>query len=157
MKNDVYIQQTDGESQKGTNGTNEPSRSSVVTTAQVEPTFKVIIDNGKPSETTANGEIELRAVLKRLYEESKKTDYAYFDIKVYDKYETDLSESQFITEIIGEIMNEGEKMKGRNLDYEKKFRAYLFKGDLERHKAICKNINVEFKKGDRLIKERGTK
>lgn len=74
--------------------------------AQAEPTFKVIIDNGKPSETIANGEIELRAVLKRLYEESKKTDYAYFDIKVYDKYETDLSESQFITEIIGEIMNE---------------------------------------------------
>ena len=33
----------------------------------------------------------------------------------------------------------------RDLEYEKKFRAYLFKGDLERHKEICKNINVEFK------------
>ena len=86
---------------------------------QAEPTFKVIIDNGKPSETTANGEIELRAVLKQQYAESQKTDYAYFDIKVYDDKGTDLSESQFITEIIGEIMNEesedkseGEKWKG---------------------------------------------
>jgi len=30
----------------------------------------------------------------------------------------------------------------RNLNYEDKFRAYLFKGDFERHKKICKNINV---------------
>ncbi len=33
-------------------------------------------------------------------------------------------------------------MVKRNLDYEKKFRAYLFSGDFERHKKICKNINV---------------
>ena len=32
--------------------------------------------------------------------------------------------------------------KKRNLEYENKFRAYLFSGDFERHKAICKNINV---------------
>ena len=31
----------------------------------------------------------------------------------------------------------------RNLDYEKRFRVYLFRGDWERHKDICKNINVE--------------
>jgi hypothetical protein len=30
----------------------------------------------------------------------------------------------------------------RNLEYEKKFRAYLFRGNWERHKDICKNINV---------------
>ena len=84
----------------------EKVKSITIDTAQVEPTYKVIIDNGKPSETTANGEIELRAVLKQQYAESQKTDYAYFDIKVYDNKGTDLSESQFITEIIGEIMNE---------------------------------------------------
>ena len=33
-------------------------------------------------------------------------------------------------------------MTNRNLEYEKKFKAYLFKGDFERHKEICKNINV---------------
>jgi hypothetical protein len=30
----------------------------------------------------------------------------------------------------------------RNLEYEKKFMKYLFRGDFERHKEICKNINV---------------
>ena len=38
-------------------------------------------------------------------------------------------------------------MKQRNLEYENKFRAYLFSWDLETHKKICENINVEFKKG----------
>jgi len=33
-------------------------------------------------------------------------------------------------------------MKERNLEYEARFRAYLFSGDFERHKLICKNINV---------------
>jgi hypothetical protein len=33
-------------------------------------------------------------------------------------------------------------MSERNLEYENKFRAYLFKGDWERQKEICKNINV---------------
>ena len=37
-------------------------------------------------------------------------------------------------------------MKKRNLEYEKRFRAYLFNGNLERHKEICKNLNVDFKK-----------
>lgn len=34
-------------------------------------------------------------------------------------------------------------MKKRNLDYERKFRAYLFSGDIQRYKQICKNINVK--------------
>ena len=34
-------------------------------------------------------------------------------------------------------------MKPRNLQYEQKFRAYLFSGGFERHKEICKNINVK--------------
>ena len=33
-------------------------------------------------------------------------------------------------------------MRERNLEYEKKFRAYLFSFDFETHKEICKNINV---------------
>lgn len=33
-------------------------------------------------------------------------------------------------------------MKLRNLKYEQKFKAYLFKFDWKTHKAICKNINV---------------
>ena len=34
-------------------------------------------------------------------------------------------------------------MKKRNLEYEKKFRAYLFSMDFETHKKICENINVK--------------
>ena len=34
-------------------------------------------------------------------------------------------------------------MEERNLKYEQKFRAYLFKGSLERHKKICENLNVK--------------
>ena len=33
-------------------------------------------------------------------------------------------------------------MKERSLEYEKKFRAYLFSGCCERHREICKNLNV---------------
>lgn len=33
-------------------------------------------------------------------------------------------------------------MKKRNLEYEKRFRAYLFSFNFETHKQICENINV---------------
>jgi len=33
-------------------------------------------------------------------------------------------------------------MKKRNLEYEAKFRKYLFSFNFENHKDICKNINV---------------
>ena len=36
----------------------------------------------------------------------------------------------------------GRRMKQRNLEYENKFRAYLFKGDWKRYTEICKNLNV---------------
>ena len=35
------------------------------------------------------------------------------------------------------------EMNKRSLEYEKKIRAYLFKGSLSRHKAICENLNVK--------------
>ena len=34
-------------------------------------------------------------------------------------------------------------MKQRNLEYEKRFRKYLFSFSFEKHKEICKNINVK--------------
>ena len=34
-------------------------------------------------------------------------------------------------------------MKERNIEYENKFRKYLFSFSLENHKEICKNINVK--------------
>jgi len=38
-------------------------------------------------------------------------------------------------------------MKERNLEYENKFRAYLFSMDFKTHKEICKNINVKHNQG----------
>ena len=34
-------------------------------------------------------------------------------------------------------------MKKRSLEYEAKFRKYLYSFDLETHKEICKNINLK--------------
>jgi len=34
-------------------------------------------------------------------------------------------------------------MKKRNVEYEKKFRAYLYSFDFETHKKICENINLK--------------
>jgi len=56
--------------------------------------------------------------------------------------ETDLERAErFDNGLISE--KEILEYKKRNLEYEKKFRAYLFKGNLERHKEICKNLNVK--------------
>jgi len=33
-------------------------------------------------------------------------------------------------------------MNKRSLEYEKRIRAYLFKGDIKRFKAICKEIGI---------------
>ena len=40
-------------------------------------------------------------------------------------------------------MDRQDERNKRNLEYEKKFRHYLFKGNFERHKEICKNLNVK--------------
>lgn len=34
-------------------------------------------------------------------------------------------------------------MKKRSLEYEQKFRKYLYSFDFETHKKICENINVK--------------
>lgn len=45
-------------------------------------------------------------------------------------------------------------MNNRNLDYEKKFRAYLFKGDIGRFKRICEDNNIvhTLKSYDEVVK-----
>ena len=34
-------------------------------------------------------------------------------------------------------------MNERDLNYEWKFRVYLFKGDKDRYESICRNLNVK--------------
>tara|TARA_Y100000310_G_C20453694_1_gene701997 strand:+ start:658 stop:801 length:144 start_codon:yes stop_codon:yes gene_type:complete len=45
-------------------------------------------------------------------------------------------------------------MKKRSLEYEKKFRKYLFSFDLETHKKICKEMYLEINKCKRDKKMR---
>jgi len=46
-------------------------------------------------------------------------------------------------------------MKKRNLDYEKKFRTYLFSFDFETHKQICKDLNVKHNQNEVLERCKG--
>lgn len=41
------------------------------------------------------------------------------------------------------ILRKAKKMKERSLEYEKKFRKYLYSFDYETHKKICENINIK--------------
>jgi len=70
--------------------------------------YRVIFDNGKPSEETFNNEADLKAGLKKFYLENK--DSGIFDCFVYSLEESDdgidISESQFINEMIEEILEE---------------------------------------------------
>jgi len=38
-------------------------------------------------------------------------------------------------------------MKKRSIEYELKFRKYLYSFDFQTHKEICKNINVKHNQG----------
>jgi len=62
--------------------------------------FKLIVDTGKPSEEVVKDEVELKKRLTELYHEQENEP---FDVFVF-RGEEDISESQFISEMIGEIM-----------------------------------------------------
>jgi len=66
--------------------------------------YKVIFDNGKPYEKTFNTDEDLKKALMLFYIENK--DINYFDVKVFNEEDEDISESQFIEEIIGDIITE---------------------------------------------------
>ena len=71
--------------------------------------YKIIFDNGKPYEVLVNSEAELKEKLKEFYESQEdKTDY--FNAEVFNEQGEDISESQFINEIVGEILGENEKI-----------------------------------------------
>ena len=65
--------------------------------------YKIIFDNGKPYEETAENKTDLKAKLKKFYEEQDKEDY--FNAYVYNDKDEDITETQFIDEIINEILN----------------------------------------------------
>jgi len=93
---------------KDKNGLNRATHSNEKTPSNIitPPLFSVVIDNGKPYTETANNEDELFNILKKNYAESQNTEYPYFDIKIYNKDGDDISEQQFISEMISVIMDE---------------------------------------------------
>jgi len=66
-------------------------------------TFKLIIDNGKPYEVIVNDDNELKVKLEEFKKMADSGDYAYFDIIILNEKDEDISESQFINELIGEL------------------------------------------------------
>lgn len=69
--------------------------------------YKIVFDNGKPYEETANNNEELKSKLKDFYESNKDSD-DYFNSWVYNENGENISDSQFIAEIIDDILNESE-------------------------------------------------
>jgi hypothetical protein len=68
--------------------------------------YKAIFDIGKPYEETINNDTDLRKALKVFYEQSLKDDNDLYDVQIFNSENEDISESQFITEMIFEIMEE---------------------------------------------------
>ena len=61
--------------------------------------YKIIFDLGKPYEEIAKDEKDLKKKLKKFYLENRQSGY-YYNAEVFFNGE-DISESQFITEMIG--------------------------------------------------------
>ena len=68
-----------------------------------QTSYKIIFDDGKPHETIVNGERALKRVLKEFYQKNAHTDYPY-DAHVYNSEGDDITESQFIEEMVGKFL-----------------------------------------------------
>ena len=68
--------------------------------------YKAIFDIDKPYEETFNNDKDLRASLKRFYINSLEDENDNYDVLVFNSKDEDISESQFIKEMIFEIMEE---------------------------------------------------
>jgi len=63
--------------------------------------YTLIVDNGKPSEVVLKDKAELIAKLKECKSEASK--YAYYDLKLYDRDGRDITEFQWVEELISDI------------------------------------------------------
>jgi hypothetical protein len=70
-----------------------------------KPRYNIIFDDGKPYEVSVKGEIELKKELQKFYLKNKDND-GYYDASVFNEKNEDISESQFVEEIIGDILEE---------------------------------------------------
>ena len=68
--------------------------------------YKAIFDIGKPYEEIFNNDDDLKKALKLFYEQSLKDGNDMYDVIILNSENEDISESQFIKEMIFEIMEE---------------------------------------------------
>jgi len=68
--------------------------------------FKIIYDNGKPSEIIVNSEAELKAELKNIFKDVKTDYYSYCELDIFDENDKDITISPFISLMIAEIQAE---------------------------------------------------
>ena len=68
--------------------------------------YKIIFDDGKPYEVLVLNERELKTELEKFFKMQKLIGNENFNAYVYDENENDISESQFIQELIGEIIKD---------------------------------------------------
>ena len=67
--------------------------------------YTVVFDNGKPYTKTFTGYEELKKGLMDFYFLNKDTD-GFYDAHVYNSDKEDITESQFISELIGEFIGD---------------------------------------------------
>ena len=65
--------------------------------------YKIIYDNGKPSEIKAKNKQELKAELMNIFKDIKTDYYAYCDLIILDEKNNDITTSPFISKIIADI------------------------------------------------------
>jgi len=65
--------------------------------------YKIVFDSGKPYEVFCCSDEALKKELRNFYDYNKDSDYQ-FDAKVYNENNEEITESQFIEEMIGEII-----------------------------------------------------
>jgi hypothetical protein len=70
--------------------------------------YTIAFDAGKPYEDYADSDRELRKKLEAFYVRNKGDDYPY-DVVVFNSKGRDITEDQFITEMIAEIMEDNEE------------------------------------------------
>lgn len=71
---------------------------------EIKYEYKVIYDNGKPYEEQYINAQQLEAGLRKFYEDNKDSDYD-FDVTVLDDKDEDIGESQWIQEIVADILD----------------------------------------------------
>lgn len=67
--------------------------------------YEVVFDAGKPWSEWFENDEDLEEALNDFYQDHKEDNYPY-DVKIYNANGDDISEAQFIQEMIGHIMEE---------------------------------------------------